>query len=262
MNWFIRVMDEWRHLSHKMETALLDIVSATTPWLAPILPAYFAFDGLLNARLVPPSLAAIAGAVIEFLGLVTISTTIQFWDFNGYLAERQANAPAGKKGRRQGSSRKNYRAPVIPAALAACYYVIIVLVVNVLLDLEASFIEKIVKALLSTLSIVGAVTLALRSQHSRKVAALQAKKDQISNARKMKISEKSGVKVSENFTLPPRPRPSGRLDWRRLPIEDKARIAGMTLSEIVDQFNVDQRTAYNWMARTKVDTSKNENGKE
>lgn len=252
LDWIIQSLESWRRLTDAIEVTLIDNLSATIPWLAPLLPAFFTYDGLLGSGLVPRSLAVIAGVVVEFLGLVTVATTVQFFDYNGSVAGMENKQRFQKKQNRQSRFlKKPYRAPVLPAGFTAAYYIVLILAVNILLDVNSNTTEKLIKALLSTIGLVGTLTMALRSQHARKIAEIRTKKEQISVARKLKFSERKLMKDPESFSPQPKTSPSSRIDWRRLPAEDRSLIAKMMPREIMDKYGIDERSAYNWLARAR-----------
>lgn len=149
---FEGVMGSWRRITKAAEGTLLDNVAATTPWLAPAIPAQMAYRNVHDYLGFDPVWSFLTGLVIEFLGLAAVHTTFQLWEFN---EERKA-----------GESE----APVRWAMLAGGAYIAIVLLVNVILELGVPGGTILAKALLSLLSIVGAFVLALRSQHSRRLA--------------------------------------------------------------------------------------------
>jgi len=150
-------------LSRVLEETLIDLVAAYTPWLAPLIPAAIGFTNIQTLPGFNPLLAFIYAAVVEFLGLATVTTALEFraWNVTGL----------GK------------RAPFWMAILTATFYLTVTLSVNVLLD-TGSDLQKWVKGLASTFSVVGAITLALRSEQTKRVAehitqVAQTKNDQI-----------------------------------------------------------------------------------
>jgi hypothetical protein len=147
-------------LSHAFEETLVDLVSAYTPWLAPLIPAAIGFENVQTGLGFNPFLAFVYAAVIEFLGLATVTTALEFRAWN--------------------IEQSGKRAPLWAAILTAAFYLTITLAVNVVLD-AGTTTEKIVKGLASTFSVVGAITLALRSEQAKRVAELQATEAQVRN---------------------------------------------------------------------------------
>ena len=102
---------------------------------------------------------------MEVLGISTINTAMTLWTWN-----REKN-------------KSDKAAPTWVAVLAAAFYVMVVITVNVMLD-GGTTLEKAAKGLLSSLSVAAAITLALRSQHSRRVSEKKLAKEE----RRMKIT--------------------------------------------------------------------------
>lgn len=213
----VSLLKAWGKLIRAVETVLIDNVAATTPWLAPLVPAYMVHDSM-SSRLGFPLWMAWAGAiVVEFLGLAAVSTAFQFWDWN--------------------DSRKklDQAAPVWLAAATAGFYMAVVLTVNVMLD-QAILLHRIAKALLSLLSVVAAVILALRAQHARRIEAAAVARAERKELRRY------GYRPDSDRTV------TGQNDWRELPIEDRAIIKGMTTSDIVEKYGCSDRVARRWRA--------------
>lgn len=144
-----RFLKGWRELTRALEGTLVDNLAATTPWLAPVIPAYLAYRNMVDVLGFASWVALVGALTVEFLGLATVSTVFMLWDYNSQAGEGR-------------------RAPVMAALLTAGGYIVIVLTVNVLLD-ESGVVDKVAQGLLSLLSVVAAVTLAVRAGHARRV---------------------------------------------------------------------------------------------
>jgi hypothetical protein len=151
------IFEQLRRLTNETEATVIGAVAATIPWLAPIIPAYVAYENMLHVLAFPSRLAIIGAAVVEFLGLSAIHTAVQFWDYN--RTRRKVDEAA----------------PVYIAAAVGAFYLAVVLTVNVILD-SAPAEQLIAKALLSLISIPAGVTLAIRAQHSRQLLQVDADK--------------------------------------------------------------------------------------
>jgi hypothetical protein len=143
----------------------IDTVSTVIPWLSPLVPAFMAFRAMSDVLAFPFWLAAITAGVIELLGLATINTAFSFWNYN------------------QEKRKIDPRSPVQLAVLVTLYYLIVVLVVNTMLD-NSPDMHKVAKGLLSSISIVGGVTIALRASHSRRINEIRAERERIRAERK------------------------------------------------------------------------------
>ena len=225
INKIISILQGWGRLIREVESILVDNIAATTPWLAPLVPAYMVYQAM-TSRLDFPVWMAWAGAiVVEFLGLSAVVTSFQLWDWNDRYSVGQ-------------------RAPVALAVSTAVFYITVVVTVNVLLD-DSMLLYKVAKALLSLLSIVAGVILAIRAQHSRRISA----RLQVNEMRK--VSRKVSVEIpvtSESFRK--LPESGDKLDWRHLTESEKLSLRGKTPAEIRRLYPmIEDRTAWNWSER-------------
>lgn len=138
------------------ESVVIDIIAGVTPWLAPLIPAYMAYQNM-KSDLQFHWLLALSGAlVIEFLGLATVSTAVQFASYNDVALKRNI--------KQQG------KAPFWWAVAMGVFYLTIILSVNAILDYGNEQPAHIfTRALLSLISVPAAVTIAIRSQHKRRL---------------------------------------------------------------------------------------------
>jgi len=262
VEFIVNLLTGWRAITNALETTLADNVAATVPWLAPLIPAAIAYDHMASVLLFDPWLAFVGAAVVELLGLSTVTTAVQFWQYN--IAGDSAKP------------KPERRAPFGIAFAAAAFYFLVVITVNVLLD-EAGGTARLAKALLSTLSIVGALTVAIRSQHRRRVdeqvevesdaiayqreleaEAREAKRLVAAERRRMKHEqEMQKLKVSEA----PKVAETGGKDaeskvkvtgtfrnWRQVPESERLKIATMSMEAVRESYGVGERTAYNWIS--------------
>jgi hypothetical protein len=276
VEFIINLLTGWREITNALEKTLVDNVAATVPWLAPLIPAAIAYDHMESVLLFDPWLAFVGAAVVELLGLSTVTTAVQFWQYN-IAGDSAKPEPEG-------------RAPFGMAFAAAAFYFLVVITVNVLLD-EAGGTARLAKALLSTLSIVGALTVAIRSQHRRRVdeqvevesdaisyqreleaEAREAKRLVAAERRRMKHEqEMQKLKVSEASKVTE----TGRKDaeskmklaetggkdaerklkvtgtfsnWRQVPESERLKIATMSMEAVRESYGIGERTAYNWIS--------------
>ena len=149
----------WQQFVRATEALIIDVISMTIPWAAPLIPAYMAWEAMTHELLFPAWVALAGAAVVELLGLATINTAFEFWSYN------------------QDKRKSDSRAPVFFALMTAAFYLTVILTVNVLLD-PGILLHKLAKALLSSLTICGGTIIALRAQHSRRLDAIvQDKQD-------------------------------------------------------------------------------------
>jgi hypothetical protein len=240
--------------SRALEETLVDVIAAYTPWLAPLIPAAIGYGNVRKGLEFDPWLALVYALVVEFLGLATVTTTLQFRAWNQEQAEK---------------------APFWLAIGTALFYLLVTLTVNVFLD-GGTIVQKVVKGLVSTFSVAGAITLAMRAEQAKRVAELAAKDakaaDEQSEAEerawkhkteeaeqrrkfqleKLKlatqVSEKTAQVAESSVKVSAYPETFGK--WRRwpeVPDEQRRRIATMTFDQVMEQFGVEERTAYHWI---------------
>lgn len=152
----IYILEEWRALTIVFERTFTSNMAATVPWIAPLIPASFALKNAADKLHVQNGVEYIIAASIEGLGMSVTSTAFELWDWNDKNKDAKLSAP------------------IRISIGTVVFYVVIVISVNVGLDLN--WADWLIKAMLSLLSIPAVVTLALRSQHSRRVADQEAAK--------------------------------------------------------------------------------------
>ncbi len=222
-----------------IENRIINFVAGVAPWLAPLIPAYFAaynaYQYLTKGHSwFDAGMVAVISLVVETVGLVGVHTALQFWNWNRIKRKTDGEAP------------------LILPILAVFMYVAIVILVNGLLDWANYFhpeylneVKVIVTALLSLLSLNSALIVALRAGQNDRVA--KAVID--SRERKFGIAAKRAEKqvVAGNFPETFRqPSGSDTKDWRHLSHPDRVRIAGMTPKQVEVAYEVSERTARNW----------------
>jgi hypothetical protein len=220
----------WRNLTRALEYNLVDLLAATSPWLAPIIPAYLAWRNMSGVLDFPWWVALAGAAVIETLGLSTVHTVFSLWDYN----QNHTGAKAA-------------RAPVAVAVFTAVVYMTIVLVVNVLLEARP-LIQQIAQALLSLLSVVASVTLAVRANHARRLSDQAELRAEAKAERERHRQEAAGGgKLPVTF----RQDTSPERDWRTLTQAERLMVQkARTTREIMERFpGTMERTARNWRAR-------------
>lgn len=226
MSQITRFLTAWQDTTRAFEGALVDNIAATSPWLAPVIPAYLVYRNMVEMLEFPVLIALVGALVVEFLGLSTVHTTFMLWDYNDKKRKTDQHAPMW-------------------VSLAVAFgYIVIVLTVNVLLD-GGTWIHKLAYTMLSLLSVLGAVTLAVRAAHARRLSDIAAQK----TARKRKVAETYAERSGKMAEVTEVAEPSG--DWRNLPEEDRKLIANMSTDQIADWYKVSERTARSWRKKAK-----------
>lgn len=240
-----------RAFTNEMEAIVIEWVAGWIPWLAPVIPAYIAYQNIRYVLGFPHELSLIGAAVVEGLGLAAVHTVIQFWDYN------------------QTKRKTDSSAPVYIVVVVGAFYLAIVLTVNIILD-NASVDQLVAKALLSLISVPAVVTLAVRSQHKQRILEIEAeKKDKKRTWTDTKRDKAADKKPAQDVQRPaPTGKPEARAvqveshpngqngyvratgsqaDWRLLNESERVRMIDLTSGEIVERYRVDNSTARRWL---------------
>ena len=138
------------------ERAFLDLLSIAVPYFVPIIPAYLTYFHTMNIMGFPSWVAMTASFVVEVLGITSVSTAIRFFRHNQkYKKSIERNAANS--------------APFMLAVFVYVFYIVIVLVVNVLLEQIAgtrSGAVILAIALFSLLSFPSGVLISIRTQYT------------------------------------------------------------------------------------------------
>lgn len=264
------LLEGWKRLIDGLERVLTDNIAATIPWLGPVVPAYMAYGHVKAQFGWPDEMAWVVAGVIEGVGLSAVATAYQLWNYN--------------ETHEQGAARGPFQA----ALATAGYYLVVVITVNVLLDLfEGKVVRIIAQALLSTLSVVAMVILALRSQHARRLEEDErARRDEEKKAERsenrrlrqeLKLAEIEAAaranlqKVSENLPKVTEGESETFGKWKRwpeVPDEYKLQIAEtiqqartvnlatyktVAAKSIMSRFGIEERVAYMWIGYAERD---------
>lgn len=140
-----------------IETTATNFVARLAPWLSPIPTAYLVGRATLIHLLWPLPVAIIAAVIIEGLGLSAINTALELREYN---ANRRKSDPG---------------APFILALALACVYFATAITLTVALDTLPT-LARYAPAIFPILSLCGVTVLALRSDHKRRLEAIEADK--------------------------------------------------------------------------------------
>lgn len=220
------------------ENSIVNFLSAFSPWLAPLIPAYMTFQHAVGTLKFPFFFAFAGSAVVEILGFSAVSTYLSFWFYN------RRNKAEGKK------------APLTVVVIAFGFYLALIVFSNVLLDTFPSekWAEIVVRALFTFQTIPAAMLVSVRTQH-RELLSEIAKEKLESSERKQKPSEtskKEETPLSETFRNFPK-------DWRsiepNLTYEQTVEIAQLTPTKVRDWANgigVSEKTITNWRSNAQA----------
>lgn len=155
LNFIFRLLSD---LIGDAEKSFQDLLMAIVPYAVPIIPAYLTIDHVERYMDFPTWVAWTAGFVVETFGLVAVTTAIKFYYHNAKYASAQN------------------KAPFVPALLTYVFYVAIVITVNVILEVVSgsrSGAVILTIALFSLLSIPSGVLIAIRTQYSQVLEAIE-----------------------------------------------------------------------------------------
>jgi len=228
------IFDKLNNWVNNTEGSLVNFLTAFSPWLAPLAPAYMTYQHMWEFLNFPKFYAFTLALVVEILGFGTVSTFLDFWFFN------RRNRAQSKK------------APIWLVVLSFMFYLGLIIFSNIMIDLakafgsegQQSFAIVAVRALLTLQTIPAAIIVAVRTGHRDLLREIKME-------RKQKLSETfqdeqfQREKVSENL-----PKVS---DWRnlrpKLSDEDVYNLAYLSPSDVkvtADKFGVTERTVTNW----------------
>ena len=228
MNFFDK-LNEW---VNDTEGSLVNFLTAFSPWLAPLAPAYMTYHHMVEFLMFDEWLAWVLALVVEILGFGTVSTGLDFWFYN----------------RRNKSQKK--QAPLALVFISFGFYLTLIIVSNVLIDLAVGFGTEThkqmaivsVRALLTLQTIPAALIVAVRTGHRDLLRDIKLEKE-------MKVSESFG-KLPVKSDLP--------RDWRSLlPTLDEEQLHTYAFLSASDkrikasEHGVTERTVENWRSNAR-----------
>lgn len=152
---------EWINSTlNSFEDSAINTVSIIVPWFVPIIPAYLTYWHTTNDLQFPSWVGWTAAFVAEFLGLAAMRTSVSFYEHN----------------KRYSSDQR--KAPFWTALLTYVFYLVVVLVVNVLLDLQngVQWGKVLAIGLFSLLSVPAGVLISVRAQHTELLRSISKHK--------------------------------------------------------------------------------------
>lgn len=138
------------------ESSLIELVARIAPYGASFIPASYTFKNAQVHLDMGKAESFVAAAVVEMLGLATIHTTLKIID--------------KARGQKEAKRKSSYIDARLTGAMAIVYLVIVI-TVNVLLDLDQPVPVVISKALLSLITVPAAVTLSIFNLHKMQESA-------------------------------------------------------------------------------------------
>lgn len=173
------LFDRLNNWVNNTEGSLVNFLTAFSPWLAPLAPAYMTYMHMVEFLDFPKILAFSLALVVEILGFGTVSTFLDFWFFN------RRNKAATKK------------APLSLVVLSFAFYLGLIVVSNVLIDVAKEFGSDrfisgavvSVRALLTLQTIPAAIIVAVRTGHRDLLREIKMEKFEREQAKLSSTSE-------------------------------------------------------------------------
>jgi len=226
-------LDEW---INSTEGSIVNFLTAFSPWLAPLAPAYMTYIHMIEFLKFPVPIALALALLVEILGFGTVSTALDFWFHN-------RKEKAGMK-----------KAPLEVVVGVFIFYLVLILVSNVVIDVSNAYLNEnwqigaiiMVRALLTLQTIPGALIVAVRTGHRELLRQIKKEKEEEKLQKLSESLQNSGGEsnnLSENFPT----------DWRKLrPLltpENVVYFAGLDsldIKRVAEKYKVDPRTVVNW----------------
>lgn len=163
-NWLGDLFEAISSVLNGAEKSFLDLLSVLVPYFVPVIPAYLTYFHTKDQMDFPNWVAVTAAFVVEVLGITAVSTAIRFWRNNlKYTSEQN-------------------RAPFWLAVVVYIFYLVVVLAVNVLLEVEAAKRTPVIIlaiALFSLLSVPSGVLISIRSQYTEMLEDRHARRQPV-----------------------------------------------------------------------------------
>ncbi len=142
-----------------LEQKAVEFVARLAPWLAPGPSAYFVARAAMAHLDVPLPVAILIAGVIETLGISTVATALNLYDWNQSSLTAAGNLKRGRTLAPQG---------LIWISIATgAIYLVVTIGLTVVLEVKPSWSTN-APAIFPVLAVVGAVNLAIRSNQARR----------------------------------------------------------------------------------------------
>ena len=243
------IFDKLNEWVNDTEGSMVNALTALSPWLAPLAPAYMTFRHMDEFLQFPLLISLALAFLVEILGFGTVSTALDFWFHN-------RKEKAGMK-----------KAPLEIVIGVFVFYLVLILVSNVVIDISVAYLSDawqkgaiiLVRALLTLQTIPGALIVAVRTGHRDLLREIKKEKEQETFR---KLSEKGetlreeSTKISENF-------PKRWSELRPTLTYDEvvwwSQIDSTQAKEKAKLHKVEVRSISNWRAYALAEVQRNEN---
>lgn len=219
------VFDSINRGINESESSFINLISALSPWLAPLPAAWMSYAHMTTYLEFPIPVAIAVAIVVEVLGLSTISTALSFYEHN-----RRYNGKTSVK-----------RSPLWLVVITYLFYLAIVLTINVLIDAvlgTSTWPIIVARGLLVLMSLPAGMLIGLRKQHYELVVQIAEEKDE---------RKRSKTETKDESAPEPEVKTIDYRVWRKsASAEDVAWLKTASTASIVAKFGINDRTARNW----------------
>lgn len=183
----INILGKIENFVDGIESTAVDLVARLSPWLAPLPTAYLTARATVAHLGWPEPMGAVAGVIIESLGLGAVSTALELREYNATRRKSDPQAPFG-----------------LAAVLTGVYFASVT-ALTVALDTLPD-LATYAPLVFPILSLAGVTVLAIRADHRRRLAAIETVKAERKARRKggrqagvkPTVQNVSGLDVSEH----------------------------------------------------------------
>jgi hypothetical protein len=237
-----------------MEKKLIRTFSTFGPWLAPLANAYVVYRATINQLGYPWPVALLIAAFFEVIGVVSVVTVIEFWQYN------------------QTKRLSDKAMPVTIAGAATASYLLATITFTVLLDVFPE-LARVAPAFFPLLTIVAGLNIGLRFVYDKEIGRQHEEADKRAAARLASKAPKPPRKAAAPVSVAPvasrpvstnghGPGQNGRIrddqineqvgdyvgvsDWRLLPEEYRAAVQDIPPKVLVKRHGIGQSTARRW----------------
>lgn len=220
-------------LLNNSEKYIVDFLSAFVPYAVPVIPAYLTYNHTITEMGFPVWVAVTAAFVVETLGLASVATAVRFWRHNQKYKSEQNKAPFKL------------------AVMVYLFYIVVVILVNVILEIVAGsrngwVITSI--ALFSLLSFPASVLVSIRYIHG--------------DILDERAAAKGGMPVQQSAVSSRKPKPASAFREQMITmLNDEYQASGRVLSpkEITTRLKLDHNNSKGFVSTLTTQWKKDNN---
>jgi len=184
-----------------VESTAVDLVARLSPWLAPLPTAYLTATATIKHLSWPSLVGAVAGVVVEALGLASVSTALMLREYNA----TRNKIPDDWQSVDARGRRKKYRGKIDPEApfkltvLLAGVYFISVTALTVALDTLPE-LATFAPLIFPILSLAGVTILAIRADHRWRLRKIKERDTQESSPKAVQKGRSRSAQIGVQET--------------------------------------------------------------